>query len=99
MFFFFFNGCKLSDYLCTVSGLGGCPYADGASGNLATEDVVYMLHGLGISTGIDMNKLLDAGEFIDGALQRQSQSKVARALRVKAQKQAAAKAKAQQVSS
>lgn len=61
-----------------VSGLGGCPYAKGASGNVATEDVVYMLHGLGIKTGIDLTKLLAAGEFISRFLQREPQSKLGR---------------------
>ncbi|MGS0690751.1 hydroxymethylglutaryl-CoA lyase [Shewanella sp. 30m-9] len=64
----------------SVAGLGGCPYAKGASGNLATEDLVYMLHGLGIETGIDLTKLVDAGNKISLALGRQSGSKVARAI-------------------
>ncbi|MDR8523131.1 hydroxymethylglutaryl-CoA lyase [Shewanella fidelis] len=64
----------------SVAGLGGCPYAKGASGNLATEDLVYMLHGLGIETGIDLNKLATAGNKISQALGRGSGSKVARAL-------------------
>lgn len=64
----------------SVAGLGGCPYAPGASGNAATEDVVYMLHGLGIETGIDLQKLISAGEFICKFLQRSSNSKVAQAL-------------------
>ncbi len=64
----------------SVSGLGGCPYAKGASGNVATEDVLYMLNGLGIETGIDMNKLLLAGQYINDHLQRHPASKVARAL-------------------
>uniref|UniRef100_A0A182NAM2 hydroxymethylglutaryl-CoA lyase n=1 Tax=Anopheles dirus TaxID=7168 RepID=A0A182NAM2_9DIPT len=59
----------------SVSGLGGCPYARGASGNAATEDVVYMLHGLGIETGIDLPKLVNVGKFICDQLQRQSESK------------------------
>jgi hydroxymethylglutaryl-CoA lyase len=67
----------------SVSGLGGCPYARGASGNVATEDVVYMLDGLGIDTGIDLQKLVGAGNFISGKLQRQNQSKAAQALSVK----------------
>ncbi len=66
----------------SVSGLGGCPYAKGASGNVATEDVLYMLNGLGIQTGIDMEKLLQAGNFISGYLRREPASKVARALSV-----------------
>jgi hydroxymethylglutaryl-CoA lyase len=71
----------------SVSGLGGCPYAPGASGNVATEDVVYMLHGLGIETGIDLDKLVEAGAFISQALDRPSGSKAAMALRLKAAKQ------------
>jgi len=70
----------------SVSGLGGCPYAPGASGNVATEDVVYMLHGLGIATGIDLDKLVEAGAFISAALDRPSGSKAAMALRLKAAK-------------
>ncbi|XP_050078832.1 hydroxymethylglutaryl-CoA lyase, mitochondrial [Anopheles maculipalpis] len=65
----------------SVSGLGGCPYARGASGNAATEDVVYMLHGLGIETGIDLPKLVNVGKYICDKLQRQSESKVNRAMR------------------
>jgi hydroxymethylglutaryl-CoA lyase len=70
----------------SVSGLGGCPYAPGASGNVATEDVVYMLHGLGIETGIDLDKLAEAGAFISQALDRRPGSKAGMALRVKAAK-------------
>ena len=64
-----------------VAGLGGCPYASGASGNVASEDVVYMLHGMGIDTGIDLNTLIHAGNFISGQLQRQNNSLVSRARR------------------
>ncbi|KQK03835.1 hydroxymethylglutaryl-CoA lyase, mitochondrial isoform X2 [Brachypodium distachyon] len=64
----------------SVAGLGGCPYAKGASGNVATEDVVYMLHGLGIKTGVDLGKVMSAGEFICKHLGRQSGSKAAIAL-------------------
>ena len=64
----------------SVAGLGGCPYAKGATGNVATEDVVYMLHGMGIDTGIDLDKLIDAGMFISQFLQRPSQSRAANAL-------------------
>jgi hydroxymethylglutaryl-CoA lyase len=71
------HGIRVVD--SSVSGLGGCPYAVGASGNLATEDVVYMLHGLGIETNVDLDKLIIASNYIDGALGRQSGSKVARA--------------------
>lgn len=62
-----------------IAGLGGCPYAKGASGNVATEDVVYMLNGLGISTGIDFNKLLQAGWFISDTLGKTPISKVSNA--------------------
>lgn len=68
----------------STAGLGGCPYAKGASGNVATEDVVYMLHGMGIETGVDLTKLVEAGAFISGALGKQTMSKVARALSSKA---------------
>lgn len=64
----------------STAGLGGCPYAKGASGNVATEDVVYMLHGLGVRTNIDLRKLLSAGEFITKQLGRASGSKTAIAL-------------------
>ncbi|XP_013790263.1 hydroxymethylglutaryl-CoA lyase, mitochondrial-like [Limulus polyphemus] len=64
----------------SVAGLGGCPYAKGASGNVATEDVVYMLHGMGIKTGVNLSKLLEAGEFICASLNRPNGSKVARAM-------------------
>jgi hydroxymethylglutaryl-CoA lyase len=64
----------------SVSGLGGCPYAKGASGNVATEDVIYMLDGMGIETGVDLPKLLEAGRYICEFLQRQPASRVARAL-------------------
>lgn len=63
----------------SVAGLGGCPYAKGATGNVATEDVVYLLHGLGIHTGIDLDALVDAGAFISDALGRPTASRVARA--------------------
>ncbi|XP_064091101.1 hydroxymethylglutaryl-CoA lyase, mitochondrial-like isoform X1 [Macrobrachium nipponense] len=63
----------------SVAGLGGCPYAHGASGNVATEDVVYMLNGLQIETGVDLEKLIDAGNFICKAINRPNQSKVSRA--------------------
>jgi isopropylmalate/homocitrate/citramalate synthase len=64
----------------SVAGLGGCPYAKGATGNVATEDVVYMLHGMDIATGIDMDKLLDAGRFISDFLGREPVSRAATAL-------------------
>ena len=64
----------------SVAGLGGCPYAKGATGNVATEDVVYMLHGMGIETGIDLDKLVDAGQFISDFLGRKPNSRAATAL-------------------
>ncbi len=64
----------------SVSGLGGCPYAKGATGNVATEDVVYMLHGMGIETGIDLEKLIETGRFISDALGRMPQSRVSSVL-------------------
>ncbi len=65
---------------CAVAGLGGCPYAKGATGNVATEDVLYLLDGLGIATGVAMDRLLQASRFICDALGRPPASKVARAL-------------------
>jgi hydroxymethylglutaryl-CoA lyase len=67
----------------SVAGLGGCPYAKGATGNVATEDVVYLLHGMGIETGIDLDALVDAGQYISEQLSRPSGSRVARALLAK----------------
>ena len=64
----------------SVAGLGGCPYAKGASGNVATEDVLYMLNGLGIETGVDLNKLAQSGNWISAQLGRSSGSKVALAM-------------------
>lgn len=64
----------------SVAGLGGCPYAKGATGNVATEDVVYMLNGLGIDTGIDLDKLIDAGRFISDHLGRKPNSRAATAI-------------------
>mgnify|MGYP001487357535 FL=1 len=63
----------------SVAGLGGCPYAKGATGNVATEDVVFMLHGMDIETGIDLNKLIETGRFINGVLGRVPQSRVSAA--------------------
>lgn len=71
-----------------VAGLGGCPYAKGASGNLATEDLVYMLDGLGVKTGVDLDRLAAAGRAITGALGRTPASKVAQALSAKVPKAA-----------
>ncbi|XP_077296036.1 hydroxymethylglutaryl-CoA lyase [Arctopsyche grandis] len=67
----------------SVSGLGGCPYAKGASGNLATEDLVYMLHGLGAVTGVDLIKLIEAGRYITNYLGKETLSKVNATLRDK----------------
>ncbi|XP_077526207.1 hydroxymethylglutaryl-CoA lyase, mitochondrial-like isoform X1 [Haemaphysalis longicornis] len=64
----------------SVAGLGGCPYARGATGNVATEDVLYMLHGMGIPTGVDLQKVISVGDFICKALNRPNNSKVSRAL-------------------
>ncbi|HSU44194.1 MAG TPA: hydroxymethylglutaryl-CoA lyase [Casimicrobiaceae bacterium] len=65
---------------CSVSGLGGCPYAKGATGNVASEDVLYLLDGLGIDTGVDMTRLRRAGKYISAHLGREPASRVARAL-------------------
>jgi hydroxymethylglutaryl-CoA lyase len=65
----------------SVAGLGGCPYAAGASGNVATEDVVYMLHGLGIETGVDLRRLVEIGRWICGVLGREPASKVNKAFK------------------
>jgi hydroxymethylglutaryl-CoA lyase len=67
----------------SVAGLGGCPYAKGASGNVATEDVVYMLHGMGMSTGVDLDMLVDAGDYICRVLNRETGSKAAKAIKAK----------------
>ena len=67
----------------SVAGLGGCPYAKGATGNVASEDVVYLLHGMGIATGIDLDQLIDAGQFISDFLGRKPHSRVANALLAK----------------
>jgi len=68
------------NFQSSVAGLGGCPYAKGATGNVASEDVVYLLQGLGINTGIDLDALVDAGAFISSALGRKPNSRVATAL-------------------
>ena len=71
------------NFQSSVAGLGGCPYAKGATGNVASEDVVYMLHGMGIETGIDLDKLIDAGKYISDALGRKPHSRAANALLTK----------------
>jgi hydroxymethylglutaryl-CoA lyase len=73
----------------SVAGLGGCPYAKGATGNVATEDVVFMLNGLGIETGIDLDSLVDAGAFISEVLGRPPVSRAGKALLAKREKVAA----------
>ncbi|MDH5433729.1 MAG: hydroxymethylglutaryl-CoA lyase [Gammaproteobacteria bacterium] len=70
----------------SIGGLGGCPYAKGASGNVATEDVVYMLHGMGIDSGIDLDKLVNASHYISQFLNRENNSKVSRAILAKQKK-------------
>jgi hydroxymethylglutaryl-CoA lyase len=72
----------------SVAGLGGCPYAKGASGNVATEDVVYMLHGLGIRTGVDLDKLVETGQWISSVLGREPLSKAGKAIAAKKAKAA-----------
>jgi hydroxymethylglutaryl-CoA lyase len=73
----------------SVSGLGGCPYAPGATGNVASEDVLYMLNGLDVPTGVDMQKLLAAGQYICAFLNRPTASRAGRALAAKAARRAA----------
>ena len=68
------------NFQSSIAGLGGCPYAKGATGNVATEDVVYMMQGMGIDTGVDLDALIDAGAFISQALGRPPNSLVARAI-------------------
>ena len=68
------------NFQSSSAGLGGCPYAKGATGNVATEDVVYLLQGLGIDTGVDLDQLVDAGAFISAALGRKPNSRVATAI-------------------
>ncbi len=69
----------------SVAGLGGCPYAAGASGNVASEDVVYLLHGLGMSTGIDLQRLVQTGRWISAELKRENGSKAGKALKLDAE--------------
>ena len=68
------------NFQSSVAGLGGCPYAKGATGNVSTEDMVFMLHGMGIETGIDLDKLIDAGVYISDFLGRKPNSRVAMAV-------------------
>jgi hydroxymethylglutaryl-CoA lyase len=76
-------GMGVAVFDSSVAGLGGCPYAPGAAGNVATEDVVYMLDGMGIESGVDLELVCEAGAFICNALAREAQSKVARAVAAK----------------
>jgi hydroxymethylglutaryl-CoA lyase len=73
----------VATYDSSVSGLGGCPYAKGASGNVATEDVLYMLQGLGIETGVDLDKVVETGVWISAFLKREPGSKAGRAIAAK----------------
>ena len=75
--------CGVATFDSSVAGLGGCPYAKGATGNVASEDMLYMFDGLGIETGVDMAKLIEAGDFICAALGRATLSRVARAIAAK----------------
>ena len=70
----------VSIFHASVAGLGGCPYAKGATGNIATEDVLYLLHGLGIKTGIDLDAVVDAGQFISNHLGRKAVSRAGNAI-------------------
>ena len=72
--------CGITRFDSAIAGLGGCPYAQGASGNVATEDVLYLMHGLGIETGVDIFKIVEAGDIICKLLNKNNQSKVANAL-------------------
>ena len=76
------EGVRVVD--CAVSGTGGCPYAKGATGNVASEDVVYMLHGLGMQTGVDLTALASTGIWLSDQLHRQTSSRVARAMQAAA---------------
>jgi hydroxymethylglutaryl-CoA lyase len=77
--------CGVATFDSSVAGLGGCPYAKGATGNVATEDVVYLMNGLGLETGVDLGRLIDAGNYISAILGRPTNSRAARALMAKAQ--------------
>ncbi len=72
--------CGIYRFDSSIAGLGGCPYAKGATGNVATEDVVYLLHGLGIETGLDLDALVDTGQWISKQLQRPSASRAGNAI-------------------
>jgi hydroxymethylglutaryl-CoA lyase len=76
----------VSTFDASIAGLGGCPYAAGATGNVATEDVLYMLNGLGINTGIDLDRLVDIGQWICGVLGKEPSTRAGRALAAKKKK-------------
>lgn len=76
-------GLGIAIYHASVAGLGGCPYARGATGNVATEDVLYLMHGMGIATGIDLARVVDAGQFISRYLGRPAASRAGTALAAK----------------
>lgn len=77
--------CGVATFDSSVAGLGGCPYAKGATGNVATEDVIYLMNGLGIQTGVNLDRLIAAGEYICAILGRPTHSRAARALMAKRQ--------------
>lgn len=70
----------VSIFHSSVAGLGGCPYAKGATGNVSTEDVLYLLHGLGLDTGVDLDAVVDAGQFISQHLGRKASSRAGNAI-------------------
>jgi len=75
--------CGVSIFHTSVAGLGGCPYAKGATGNVATEDVLFMLHGMGIETGIDFDAVVDIGQWMSAQLQRAGGSRAGNAIAAK----------------
>jgi hydroxymethylglutaryl-CoA lyase len=75
----------ISIFHSSVAGLGGCPYAKGATGNVATEDVLYLMQGLGIETGIDLDAVVEAGQFISQHLGRKAVSRAGNAIHAKRQ--------------
>ena len=77
----------ISRFDSSIAGLGGCPYAKGATGNVATEDVIYLLHGLGIETGLDLDRLVDTGQWISAQLGRRSMSRTGNALASRRQRE------------
>ncbi len=82
----------VSIFHASVAGLGGCPYAKGATGNVSTEDVLYLLHGLGIRTGIDLDAVVDAGQFISNHLGRKAASRAGNAIATRRSQMAASQA-------